>query len=98
VTLSWDCQSKDLLISSNESAFVSARDLLSSLLTRGRGELLLRLGSHPARDALFNNAPLDDVEGRRGRELTQQQLDDAVQRFLAVAGDIGAVVRTSPYS
>lgn len=66
--------------------------MLSSLLTRGRGELVLRLGSHPSREALFTNAPLDNSEGRRGTELTRQQLDDASKKLTEVTEDMGAVV------
>lgn len=58
----------------------------------------MRLGSHPPRDALLKDDRTDGVEDRRGKELNQQQLDDAVQRLLAVAEDIGAVVRSSPIS
>lgn len=83
------------MVSPNESALASARDLLSSVLTRGRGEILLRLGSHPARYSLFKNAPLDGVEGHREGELNQQQLNDAVHRLNAIAEEIGAVVRAS---
>ena len=44
---------RDFLASPDPSSFIAARDLLSSLLTRGRGELVIRLGMHPARDLLF---------------------------------------------
>lgn len=84
--------SQGLLTSTADSAFVEARDLLSSLLTRGRGELVLRLGSHPSRDVLFSGAPLNTPGGRRGDDLTSEQLDSAVERLRAVTEDMGAVV------
>lgn len=41
---------------------------------------------------MFSNGPLDEVEGRRGNELTKAQLDDVVKRLGEVTDDIGAVV------
>lgn len=84
-------------MSSADSAFVGARDLLSSLLTRGRGELVLRLGSHPPRDTLFFSTALDTTDGRRGHELSRQQLDSAIKKLNAVTEDMGAVVRIRLY-
>lgn len=71
--------------------------MLSSLLTRGRGELLLRLGSHPSRDVLFSNAPLNTPGGRRGDDLTREQLDSAIERLRDVTEDMGTVVSISLY-
>ena len=55
----------------------------------------MRLGSHPPREALYNNLALDNVEGRRGPPMTPVDLDHATCRLKEVVEDLGGVVRCS---
>lgn len=66
---------------------------MSHLLTRNRGELVFRLGSHPPKDALYNGTTLDVTEGRRGKDLTRAEVDRAGERLKDVVEDLGGEVR-----
>ena len=71
-----------------------ARNHIASLLTRHRGEYLLRIGAHPPHSRLFSKAPgsLEDSEGWRGSERTAEELDNLEHAVTDIVADIGGVV------
>lgn len=76
-----------------------ARNTLASLLTRKRGEYILRLGVQPPRDVLFAGEPLDNVSSWTGVSRTVEDIDAGVVDIEKVVGEIGgkvcqAIIRT----
>ncbi|TFY80986.1 hypothetical protein EWM64_g3024 [Hericium alpestre] len=68
----------------------AARDLLAATLTQRRGEVLLRLGSHPPRARIFANESFDDDEkGWSGQRITTAELESIKSKLAKVLDDIG---------
>ncbi|EPS97707.1 hypothetical protein FOMPIDRAFT_1052102 [Fomitopsis schrenkii] len=88
-----DEQIQSLLLSTAPTDHDKARNLVASLLTRHRGEYLLRIGAHPPHSRLFSKAPgsLEDAEGWRGSERTVDELDTLERTVTDIVTDIGGV-------
>lgn len=70
----------------------SARNALASLLTRKRGEYILRLGVRPPQDTLFAGEPLDGASGWTGVARTEDDIHVGVVGIEQVLGEIGGKV------
>ncbi|KAI0319165.1 P-loop containing nucleoside triphosphate hydrolase protein [Amylostereum chailletii] len=80
---------QSLLLSDTDEHAARARDLLTVLLTRRRGEFLLRVGAQPPRDKLFANEALDDADGWLGPDRTEgevQALKESLRRAVEEVG------------
>ena len=63
-----------LLLTDAEDQFNKAKDLLALLLTRRRGEFLMRIGAQPPRDVLLSNKDLSGTGGWEGMERTEEEI------------------------
>ncbi|KAI0063582.1 GTP-binding protein 1 [Artomyces pyxidatus] len=81
-----------LFLSSTDGEYEQGKDLIATLLTRGRGELLLRLGAQPPRDILFSNDSIDDADGWIGVERTEDQVESLRANITRAVEDLGGKV------
>ncbi|KAI0728156.1 P-loop containing nucleoside triphosphate hydrolase protein [Fomitopsis betulina] len=84
---------QSLLLSTAPTDHDEARNLVASLLTRHRGEYLLRIGAHPPHPRLFSKVPgsLEEAEGWRGSERTAEELGTLERAVTDIVIDIGGV-------
>jgi hypothetical protein len=81
-------------LSGNEDA----RNAISALITRQRGEYVFRIGARPPRAALYANNTSDDVEGWYGSARhSQEDVDKIEQGLIDIVEDIGGKVCDFPY-
>jgi hypothetical protein len=88
-----DCRQRILI--DPESA-QKATDYIALLLLRNRGEIVVRLGTHPPLQQLFEagaEALATNAQGR-GAPITGPDLDIALKTLEAAADSVGAKVRT----
>ncbi|KIM66374.1 hypothetical protein SCLCIDRAFT_318796 [Scleroderma citrinum Foug A] len=78
-----------ILASLINNDYESARNALASLLTRKRGEYILRLGARPPQDTLFAGEPLDNASGWTGVARTEEDIHVSVAGIEQVVGEIG---------
>jgi len=85
---------QSLLLSASPADHDKARDIVASLLTRHKGEYILRFGAHPPHPKLFSKLPgsLEDSDGWRGSALTAEELDTLQREVKEILTDIGGVV------
>ncbi|KZT70965.1 GTP-binding protein 1, partial [Daedalea quercina L-15889] len=88
-----DEQIQLLLLSATSADHDKARDIIASILTRHRGEYILRLGAHPSHSRLFSKTPgsLEDSEGWRGSARTAEEIDALQRKVNDIVTDIGGV-------
>jgi len=86
-----DEQLQTLLLSNVPSNHDRARDVIASLLTRYRGEYILRIGAHPPHPKLFTDEALDiiDTEAWRGTRRTAEELDVVRGRVGEIVDEVG---------
>ncbi|KZV66905.1 GTP-binding protein 1 [Peniophora sp. CONT] len=78
------------LLANTDEGFAKAKDLLTILLTRKRGEFLIRLGAHPPADKLFSNAALTgSEEGWNGIQRTDAELANLKESLRRAVEEIG---------
>lgn len=82
-------EDEDILASLTKNDYESARNALASLLTRKRGEYILRLGVRPPQDILFAGEPLDGASGWTGVARTEDDIHVGVVGIEQVLGEIG---------
>ncbi|TFY53643.1 hypothetical protein EVG20_g10023 [Dentipellis fragilis] len=80
---------QNLLLSDNPADFNAARDLLASVLTQSRGELILRIGSRPPQAKLFAGEDLAANEGWIGVNRSDAQLQSLKENIARAVEDIG---------
>lgn len=72
-----------------------ATDYVALLLLRNRGEIIVRLGTHPPLQQLFEGgieSTLSDAQGR-GDSIDENDLDSAIKNLEAAADSVGAKVQ-----
>lgn len=76
-----------------------ATDYLALLLLRNRGEIVVRLGTHPPLQQVVDPAAVVDpstANGQaRGDPITEEQLETALKTLETTADSVGAKVRTA---
>lgn len=78
-----------LLLSEAQSDHDRARDLIATLLTRGRGEMILRLGSRPQNSKIFAGESISREDGVSGIPRTAAELGTLRDRVTQVVDEIG---------
>ncbi|EKM54471.1 uncharacterized protein PHACADRAFT_174976 [Phanerochaete carnosa HHB-10118-sp] len=66
-----------------------ARDLVASILTRRRGELVFRIGVRPAHDKLFAGGDLRDSDPPQGVPRMAEEVDILCARIAEVVDELG---------
>lgn len=80
---------QDLLLSSNTSNHERAHDIIASVLTRNRGEYILRIGAHPPHTKLFSGEPASDNKGWRGTSRTVDEVAILKQAVSQIVEEVG---------
>ncbi|VDC07694.1 unnamed protein product [Peniophora sp. CBMAI 1063] len=80
------------LLAGTDEGFAKAKDLLTILLTRRRGEFLIRIGAHPSADKLFTNSELTGEEGWNGIQRTEAELATLKESLRRAVEEIGGKV------
>ena len=65
---------------------------ITQLLTRRRGEYILRVGARPKLLALYTNKPLEDVQEWIGNPLPSQDVERMIKNLQKAVEDIGGKV------
>ncbi|PCH43758.1 GTP-binding protein 1 [Wolfiporia cocos MD-104 SS10] len=95
-----DEQLQTLLLSQTPTDFDRVRDMLASLLTRHRGEYILRIGAHPPHATLFSGEAFAESDQWRGTARTVQELQtlqDEVNRAVdELGGKTTVLFETTP--
>ncbi|KIL66188.1 hypothetical protein M378DRAFT_186026 [Amanita muscaria Koide BX008] len=78
------------LLSDAAADHETAKDLLSSLLTRRQGEYILRVGHQPPQAQLFANELSNDGDGWSGIQRTDTELDQLRTIIIETVEEIGA--------
>ncbi|CCM01467.1 uncharacterized protein FIBRA_03521 [Fibroporia radiculosa] len=78
-----------LLLSDTLSDKERARDILTALLTRRRGEYILRIGDHPPNSKLFAGESLAEIDGWYGTPCTAQDLVVLQKETSRIVDDLG---------
>ena len=86
------CDSYTLLLSQTQTNHERARDLVASLLTRGRGEYIFRIGTHPAHSKLFAGESISATDGQSGSTRTIEESDIIKKDITIVLDEIGGTV------
>ena len=86
-------QSQALLLSSNTSDHVSARNQIASLITQHNGEHVLRIGRQPPHDKLFTGALTDECSGWSGIPRSTDDIECIRQQITKTVEEIGGKVR-----
>ncbi|TFY69165.1 hypothetical protein EVJ58_g588 [Rhodofomes roseus] len=86
-----DEQIQSLLASSADHD--KARDIIASILTRRKGEYILRIGAHPPHSKLFSKTPgsLEGSDAWHGTARTVEELDALQREVQEIVTDIGGV-------
>ncbi|GJE92240.1 P-loop containing nucleoside triphosphate hydrolase protein [Phanerochaete sordida] len=71
-----------------------ARDLVASVLTRRRGELVFRIGARPAYDKLFAGETTADLGPLQGVARTEEEVEILASRIADVVDELGGKIST----
>lgn len=82
---------QDLLLANDVDR---ARDLVASVLTRRRGELVFRIGARPMHDKLFAGEITTDQGPTQGTPRTTEEIETLSTRIAAVVDELGGKVST----
>lgn len=85
-------QRKKLLLSATPESREKARDLLASLLTRGRGEYIFRIGAQPDHTKLFAGQSISATDVSAGIAKTTEEVNLVRAELSQVADEIGGKV------
>jgi hypothetical protein len=87
------------MLLADDSSHQQVTDLIASVVTRKRGECLIRLGLHPPHDLLFPSTqalkepePTENADGWIGERLTEEQLTTVLARLNDVVDAFGGKV------
>lgn len=69
-----------------------ARHLLTSVLTRGWGEYIFRIGSFPPHASLFTGEPFEGEKGVHGIPRTAEELNSIRNALLEIVDEFGGKV------
>lgn len=86
---------KTLLLSKAQSDHDHARDIIAALLTRHKGEYVLRLGAHPPHAALFTGEVSGENENWTGTLRTEEEINVLYDQITRTVEEVGGKVRTS---
>ncbi|CAL1707577.1 unnamed protein product [Somion occarium] len=86
-----DEQVQDLLLSGKAENRDRARDVLASVLTRGRGEYIFRIGSFPPHASLFAYEPIT-ANDAHGTPRTAQELCSLHEGITNIVDEVGGKV------
>lgn len=82
---------QDLLLSGKAENRDRARDVLASVLTRGRGEYIFRIGSFPPHASLFAYEPIT-ANDAHGTPRTAQELCSLHEGITNIVDEVGGKV------
>lgn len=85
---------QELLLSENDADVEHARDILAGLLTRHRGEYILRLGAHPPHASLFAGDASTSADGWIGIPRTEKDLARMCAEVTRLVEEVGGKARS----
>ncbi|KLO14595.1 GTP-binding protein 1 [Schizopora paradoxa] len=91
-----DRRLQELLLTDRKDDYSAARDIIAGLLTRNRGECLVRLGAHPPHPALFSGELNGATESDEwiGVHRTKDEMETLCARITRATEEVGGKVAT----
>lgn len=86
------------MLLADESSHQRVADIIASVVTRKRGECLIKFGLHPSQEILFaSNSPptepsSDNAEGWTGSRVSEGELNTLIRRLTAAVDEFGGKV------